>query len=84
MPYAKVNNTLSRGGSFRGCLEGKRGIERGEINGKRNGENLAKKGEDEEEKCGLYFGTIGHKSPAELAKALQTAVSNWRERRRRA
>lgn len=56
----------------------------GEINGKRNGENLAKKGEDGEEKCGLYFGTIGHKSPAELAKALQTAVSNWQERRRRA
>lgn len=56
----------------------------GEINGKRNGENLAKKGEDGEEKCGLYFGTIGHKSPAELAKAFQTAVSNWRERRRRA
>lgn len=55
----------------------------GEINGKRNGENLAKKGEDGEEKCGLYF-VIGHKSPAELAKALQTAVSNWRERRRRA
>lgn len=82
MPYAKVNNILSRGGSFRGCLEGKRGMERGEINGKRNGENLAKKGEDGE-KCGLYFGTIEHKSPAELAKALQT-VSNWQERRRRA
>lgn len=58
MAHAKVNNTLSRGASFRvrkGVWKKKKGGRR-EINGKRIGENLAKeKGGEKAERRSVRF-----------------------------
>lgn len=55
MAHAKVNNTLSRGASFRRVSGRKKGSRR-EINGKRIGENLAKeKGGEKAERRSVRF-----------------------------